>query len=167
MTENFIFFWKGPFSQWFHSPMEVDGIKFVTCEQYMMYRKAIVFNDTHTAQMILDTDDPHQQKKLGRIVTPFDDDYWSSIADDIVYYGNKAKFTQNAVLHAALLATEGSTLVECCPYDTRWGIGLSQDDERALNRATWRGENRLGFILTRLRDELQGECNAEIDRSGI
>lgn len=37
--------------------------------------------------------------------------------------------------------------------DRIWGIGLSKDDRRALNKETWKGQNLLGYILTRLRDK--------------
>ncbi|MCA1806498.1 MAG: NADAR family protein, partial [Actinobacteria bacterium] len=106
------------------------------------------------AHEVLNTDDPRMQKKLGRAVSNYNDNAWSAIADEIVYNGNNAKFTQNAVLHAALMATEGTTLVEASPYDRRWGIGLDADDPRAMDPSQWRGENRLGFVLTRLRDDL-------------
>ncbi|RAV02661.1 hypothetical protein DQG13_09125 [Paenibacillus sp. YN15] len=35
-----------------------------------------------------------------------------------------------------------------------WGVGLEEDDPRIKNRATWRGTNWLGEILTKLREEL-------------
>lgn len=162
---KFTFFWGGPFSQWHRSPFTLDNQTFVTAEQYMMYKKALLFDDTSIARLIMETSDPRMQKKLGRAVSNYDDSVWSNIADEIVYYGNRAKFTQNAVLHAALIATEGTVLVEASPYDCRWGIGLSADDPRAQDQSQWRGENRLGFILTRLRDDLKGEYNEEVDRS--
>lgn len=37
--------------------------------------------------------------------------------------------------------------------DRIWGIGLAKDDRRALSKKTWRGQNLLGYILTRLRDK--------------
>lgn len=151
---KYTFFWSGPFSQWCHSPFTLDGLQFATAEQYMMYRKATLFDDTTIAKLIMATHDPRVQKKLGRAVSPYDDAKWLAIAEDVVYYGNRAKFTQNAVLHAALMATEGTVLVEASPYDTRWGIGLAADDPRALDRSQWLGDNRLGSILTRLRDDL-------------
>ena len=53
-----IFFWKtseqpyGVFSQWYLSKIKYnDDITFNCCEQFMMYSKAMLFNDKETAQM--------------------------------------------------------------------------------------------------------------------
>lgn len=151
---RFTFFYGGPFSQWYHAPMTVDAITYVTAEQYMMYRKAMLFGDTNIARLIMETEDPKRQKKLGRAVVPYDDDEWMEIADSVVYYGNSHKFDQHPALRNQLLMTEGTMLVEASPYDLRWGIGLSSDDARALVQSEWRGENRLGKILTQIREEI-------------
>jgi len=60
-------------------------------------------------------------------------------------------------LKQALFATNGTTLVEAAPNDTIWGIGLTEDDPRALKRETWLGKNLLGEILTQIRIELMDE----------
>ena len=52
---NYVFFWGGPFSQWAKSPFTIGGVRFNTCEQYMMYKKALLFDDTETALEILKT----------------------------------------------------------------------------------------------------------------
>lgn len=91
-------------------------------------------------------------KALGKKVKNYDDTIWIENRERIVEEGNFAKFSQNADLEEALLATKGTTLVEASPYDTIWGIGLKEDDVRAKNVATWRGLNLLGKILTNIRD---------------
>lgn len=44
--------------------------------------------------------------------------------------------------------------MEASPINTIWGIGLSEKDKRAWNKETWRGQNLLGEILTKVRDKL-------------
>lgn len=51
-----------------------------------------------------------------------------------------------------ILKTFPKTLAEASPFDTIWGIGLSADDPRALNKETWKGKNLLGHALTKIRD---------------
>ena len=64
------------------------------------------------------------------------------------------QFSQNPELCAALLATQGTTLVEASPRDCVWGIGLGARNWKAQQRQHWRGTNWLGEILTLVREEL-------------
>ncbi len=156
MKEKLTFFWRtaSPFSQWYTAPFTVDGTAFNCAEQYMMYRKATLFEDHEMAQRILEARSPRTQKDLGRNVQHFVESVWDAASWEIVATGNRAKFTQNAPLKELLLASAGTTLVEASPHDRIWGIGLGEDDPRIHDRKKWRGENRLGEILTRLREEL-------------
>jgi ribA/ribD-fused uncharacterized protein len=120
----------------------------------MMYGKAILFADAEIAAEILEAASPRQHKALGRKVRNFNDATWKARREQIVAAGSRAKFTQNAELRQALLDTAGTELVEASPFDRIWGIGLAASDPRAENPAQWRGQNLLGKILTRLRDEL-------------
>ena len=45
--------------------------------------------------------------------------------------------------------------VEAAGRDRIWGIGLGQNNPKASNPLTWRGQNLLGFALTKVRDELR------------
>ncbi|HVZ40484.1 MAG TPA: NADAR family protein [Candidatus Kapabacteria bacterium] len=154
--ERFTFFYRSshPFSQWHPSRFVLDGHAYNCAEQYMMHRKALLFGDRETAVRIMAAGEPREQKALGRLVRGFVEDEWNAYCRDIVFNGNHGKFTQNERLKSALLETAGTTLVEASPTDRIWGIGLEENDPRALNRATWRGTNWLGEALTRLRDEL-------------
>ncbi len=154
--EKFVFFWESfsPFSQWHVKPFIVDGITFNTAEKWMMYQKALLFNDNNTANKILKTNSAKTQKSLGREVVGFKDSVWKENRERIVYEGNFHKFTQNKDILKMLLNTKGKTIVEASPSDQIWGIGLHKTDSRALNKSTWKGLNLLGYILTKLRDDL-------------
>lgn len=154
---NYVFFWGGPFSQWAKSPFRIDGITFNTCEQYMMYKKAMLFNDATTAQAIMANSNPREQKMLGRAVKNFDDTVWMKYAYDYVVEGNRAKFEQNSDLRAELENTRGKLLVEASPYDKRWGIGMEEGDEGIENSVNWQGENLLGKAITQVRMEIFGD----------
>lgn len=178
--EKFTFFFvtNSPFSQW-HNALFIGGtfiygdekineiaVKdcfpvgkqyYTSTEQFMMYHKAMLFFDRKIATEIMSITDVKEIKKLGRQVKGFDEAIWEYFRSKVVYEGNKAKFMQNEDLRKALFATKGTTLVEASPNDTIWGIGLAEDDERALKRKTWQGKNLLGEILTQIRIELMGE----------
>lgn len=151
---TFFFTEASPFSQWYRCAFEDSGVHFNCAEQYMMHGKAKLFDDPETAALILAADHPRDHKALGRKVKRFDDAVWKRERERIVMAGNRAKFAQNADLLQLLLDTRGTTLVEASPYDKIWGIGLAATDPRAQDRATWKGQNLLGKILTELRDEL-------------
>jgi ribA/ribD-fused uncharacterized protein len=154
---GFTFFWRpdSPFSQWHPARFEVGGNTFTCAEQFMMHGKAVLFDDPEVAAEILATEDPRNHKALGRKVRGFDDKIWKREREAIVMAGNRAKFGQNDALREALLATAPTELVEASPTDRIWGIGMTSSNPDCLDRTKWRGQNLLGQILTRLRDELR------------
>lgn len=152
--EEFAFFWGGTMSQWHRSKFVIDGVEFNTCEQYMMYKKALMFGDYEIAQKVMEADHPREQKALGRQVKNFDDTKWCEYCRDIVYDANYAKFTQNPEMWEELKFTGDRTMVEASPKDNRWGIGLAADDPRAKDRSQWLGTNWLGEAIQQVREDL-------------
>lgn len=151
---KFTYFWgEWPFSQWAYSLFTVDDVGYCSAEQYMMAQKAILFDDQEILELIMESEEPNEQKKLGRMVKNFNLDKWNEVARDIVYKGNYAKFTQNDEMLEALMATDGTLLVEASPYDKIWGIGLNDFD--AKREMPWQGTNWLGEVLTKLREDLK------------
>lgn len=153
---NYTFFWgKQDFlSQWYPCVFRDQHYQYNCAEQFMMAYKAITFKDSETWRMIMGATDPKNHKYLGRQVKNFDEKVWNERCQAIVYLGNKYKFEQNTHLLKALLETKGE-LVEASPYDKIWGIGLTANDPRSLNKETWQGTNWLGQLLTMLREELR------------
>jgi ribA/ribD-fused uncharacterized protein len=160
--EVFCFFWKKEdvFSQWhysvFHGKSEYFGgdRKFINCEQWMMYNKALLFDDLVSAEKIMLEKDPSKIKKIGRDIIGYDVKIWDKEKFKIVIKGNKLKFEQNIDMCNTLMGTKCSTLAEASPYDKIYGIGLDCDDVNALYPDKWRGKNLLGKALQVLRDEI-------------
>ena len=148
---------NGYLSNWYLSEFKIDSIKFSSMEQYMMYKKAIVFNDTKIAKEILETTDVSKIKALGRKVSNYDDTYWNGVRQIIICKGLLEKFSQNKDLKKRLLNTGNDILAECAVQDKIWGIGLSMKDVNRWDMEKWRGENLLGFALMMVREELQIE----------
>ena len=148
---------NGYLSNWYPSPFPLDGQRFTSVEQYMMYRKAITFGDTETAQAILSTDNVGKIKALGRSVLGYSDTVWNGIRQIVVYRALLEKFRQNPDLKAQLLATHPHTLAECARQDKIWGIGMTMHDEYRFEPDLWPGQNLLGFTLMTVRDELSKE----------
>lgn len=162
MAKNdFVFFWGGTFSQWAPSNFVIDGILYTTAEQYMMAKKAALFNDTKAQLAIMSTKDPREQKAIGRKVIGFEKDTWEAVCRQYVYEANYAKFTQNLKMKAELLATH-KEIVEASPEDKIWGIGLHENDPKAWDKETWQGTNWLGEAIMQVRTRLYKELRLEL-----
>ncbi|GFP55931.1 N-glycosidase R617 [Trichoderma asperellum] len=178
-----IYFWResdshtGWLSQWYYCPFKDDKnpeVIYETAEHYMMYQKAILFNDHAVAAKILEPGlHPRKIKALGRQVANFSEAMWNANREAIVRRGNQLKFT-NAVteegfclgtsgdiplfrnsLKETLLRTGERELVEASPFDRIWGVGFKPADADA-NRQRW-GLNLLGKALMEVRDMLKEE----------
>lgn len=174
--ENYLFFWghtpkdentigQECLSQWYPCEFEEDitdimGNVFITAhyncaEQFMMAKKALLFDDQLTHTAIMDNSikpDPKRYKELGRQIKNFNQKIWDEKKKDIVRTGNLLKFSQNQKLFEYLIGTYPKKIVEASPYDRIWGIGYSKDD--AMNHKSSWGQNLLGETLMFVREEL-------------
>ncbi|WP_298509623.1 NADAR family protein [uncultured Kordia sp.] len=166
---KYLFFWghqpskdgsvtKSCFSQWWEVEFTVNNEVYKTAEHWMMAEKATLFNDEASRQKILLVNHPHDAKKLGRQVKNFDPVIWDEHKFNIVVQGNYHKFSQHEQLKQFLLNTKNRVLVEASPRDRIWGIGMSENNEKANNPNLWRGQNLLGFALMEVRDQLKKDA---------
>ena len=145
---------NGYLSNWYLSQFSVDELTFSSMEQYMMYKKAVCFQDYDTADRILEMEDVSQIKKLGRKVSNYDENSWNGVRQIVVYRGLLEKFGQNDELKKLLLETGDSVMAECAVKDRIWGIGLSMTNPDRMDRACWKGQNLLGYALMMVREDL-------------
>jgi hypothetical protein len=159
--QKYVSFWRetglyGEFSQWYPSKfVDSDGITYANNEQYMMYKKAMLFDDLDIAAKIMKTTDPKQIKSLGRRVKNFVEKTWCTHREEIVYNANYYKFSQNPKLKKSIMSKSDVKFVEASPTDRVWGIGY--DTRNApKNFDNW-GLNLLGLALDKVRDKLLEE----------
>lgn len=91
---------------------------------------------------------PSQAKKLGRNILLRND--WEKVKNDVMYEACKAKFSQDEELKQRLLDTGNEYIQEGNNhFDKIWGV-IKQSGK-------WVGENRLGKILMKIREELRNQ----------
>ncbi|UMM37808.1 hypothetical protein L5515_009459 [Caenorhabditis briggsae] len=149
-----------PFSNFHpaHFSIKINGnlVHFSCSEQYFMYQKALLAKDPEGAEEILKMTKPLLMKRAGRSLemTPEMLEEWSSISENVMYDGCLLKFSQNDDLKLALLRTRGMLLAEASARDRLWGIGLGVTDKRAEDMKQWKGANKLGKVLEKVREEI-------------
>ena len=125
-------------SNFYHVDVKYDGIVYNNTEAAFQAQK--VLDDSE--KLSFSNLSPRKAKKLGREVKLRED--WRDVKDNYMYEICKAKFTQHEDLARKLLETGDEELVEGNRWnDTYWGV------------CNGKGENRLGKILMRVRDELK------------
>lgn len=152
ITKTHYYFWNTIYSQWYMNKNKDylftdNSVGFITAEHYMMYHKALTFNDIETANKILETVHPSAVKRLGREVKNYNDEVWSEKRYGVVLNGNILKFSQNKDLLNDLKKYKDKIFVEASPEDKIWGIGLHYGDDRVLDEKQWKGQNLLGKAI--------------------
>lgn len=125
-------------SNFYTSPVIYLGVKYLNNEAAFQAQKAITEEDKMQFAKLY----PSEAKKAGRRIKLRSD--WELVKDEHMYEICLAKFTQNEILKAKLLATGDEILEEGNNWgDREWGV---------VNGV---GKNKLGKILMRVREELQ------------
>lgn len=155
-TSTHVYFLRGVFSNFTPTPtMQYKGHSFQTTEQAFMWAKAQLFGDKDSSRLILAEKNPAKAKELGRGVKGFNPTHWDINKEFLMYEVNLAKYSQFNDYKTVLLSTGEKQLVEVNGKDTIWGVGLYANDPRVLDEKQWRGQNLLGKVLMRVREELK------------
>jgi len=137
-------------------------MKFPTVEHYFQWSKAIMFEgkeSEHATKMMKpprnkEFTEAKSVKALGRKVKDFSPARWDDVKMGIMEKAVRAKFVNpEHGLMEKLLATGDREIGEANPRDKYWGIGTSADTADAQNPKKWKGQNQLGKVLMKLRQE--------------
>lgn len=130
----------GEFSNFYASPMTIDGIEYKNVEQYFQCEKARLSNDNIMLQKIMNTSNPVLAKRYGKAIKNLPLDEWDRIRDSVMKRGVLEKFKQNNKIKLILESTKDVELIEASPRDCYWGCGSKKT-----------GKNMLGKILMDVR----------------
>lgn len=127
-----------------------------TSEQAYQLDKARYFRDMEMAALILQSKDPQTCLLLGNRVKNFDAKAWDKVKLQTMRHAVREKYEGNVYLanQLVMLISDGMTLVEASPTDTYWGIGMGIDNPDIVDPAKWKGKNELGYILTRVANDI-------------
>ena len=101
-----------PYSNFHNVPFTANGQKYNISEHWIQFQKALLFGDSHTANLILQSDSPYEAKKLGYQISGFDMARWKNEGYSPCFDGIEEKFVQNPILLQMLKTTTPKIIVE-------------------------------------------------------
>ncbi len=134
------------FSNYFVAKMTIDGKVWPTVEHYFQAMK-FPSNPEYQEQIRV-AKTPAAAKKLGKTTEVPTRPDWSKVRESVMLTAVRTKF-QIPALKAKLLSTGDVLIRDMSPQDNFWGVGRSG-----------KGQNKLGKILMRVREELKASVPA-------
>jgi ribA/ribD-fused uncharacterized protein len=125
--------------------IDLDGAWWPTVENYYQAQELM---DPRLRQSIRQAEMPINAKNLADENEGAIRPNWDAVKDEVMYRAVRRKFELHPALKAMLLATGAEDIAEANPADSYWGIG-----------GDGAGLNKLGKIMTRIRDELRAAAN--------
>lgn len=121
-------------------------IFYKTSEHYFQAQKYCYPDQSKHVQFwrIVHAETPKSAAALGRSRKYEIRSDWETIKEDVMYYALQRKFTSFPMLKKVLLSTGDEEIIEDSHVDSYWGCGKNGT-----------GQNRLGILLMRLRQELR------------
>ena len=151
---------KSIFSNFFPCYFKEGSTSYNCTEQMYQSEKCLFYGDPQAARSVMLQSDPVMMKRIGDRLTHSDPtrekEWLKHRAKSVMKAAVHLKFSQNHNLRNALKQTL-ENFVEANPHDSIWGIGLSLNNTKLLDREEWKGENWLGDILTDMRDKFLSE----------
>ena len=148
--------WRN-FSNMSDHKITINDEEFKTVEHFFQAQKAKVFKDDEMYTKIQKAKTSKAAKALGQKVKDFNQDVWESKRDEIMKEGVRAKFVQHPNLRKQLVDTDDRMIGEANPRDMYWGIGTSMYQVKSKSPSKWRGQNKMGRLLMKMRDEFKAE----------
>jgi N-glycosidase YbiA len=143
-----IFFYKvcepyGWFSNFSPHSIDLDGYHWPTSEHYYQAQKFVGTSCQYLYPKINTAPSPEAAAAIGRNPNYSVRGDWEIVKKDVMYIAVLTKFLTYPYLKQLLIETGDDLIVENSPTDSYWGCGLDG-----------KGQNQLGKVLMRVREEL-------------
>ena len=140
-----------PFSNFYHSNIEIWNLRFKTNEHAYQYRKAIEMGQHVTAEEIRRANSPRQAQLIADKIKT--DERWCNMKQSVMYFLLQEKARQCYAFQEKILASQGNKLIEDTGHEF-WGRGRSGD-----------GLNMLGRLIETLRENMPVSQNVRVQQS--
>lgn len=151
-----------PASNFHAASFNHEGIHFENSEKAIFYKKAMKFDDKEMADRILKETDPRTIKNLSKSIKDVNESEWNECIKDLITPVLFDKFNQNSHLLEWLRSTERRHLVEAAgPHDRVWGNGLKLNFYDLEDLYHWKGVNKQGSMLMKVRRMLCPELYSD------
>ena len=144
-----------PLSNFHLALFSVDGVDYISSEQYIQACKARYFGDNDTFIKILGSTTLIECKDHSRNIRNYSESKWEQVAGNLCHPGIRAKFEQNPQVLNTLITKTGDKRIVECASDRLWGTSLPLNDPDCLDRSKWISQGILGQILEDIRNEFK------------
>ena len=131
-------------------------MEFKSAEHIYQYEKCSTLVNNTLAKKVMETNTAAEAKMLVKFnlsVDELDLNVWNSVNIEIMESILKAKAESYPLFKSALLESGDSLLVEATS-DRFWGCGMSPSNVKNTQKNFFKGENKLGELLMKLRSDL-------------
>ena len=146
-----------PLSNFYRVKFDLEGKTYSCVEEALQLCKAEFAQKQDVMRAIRQASHPREMKKLGDSCK-VDMEKWLPVAQDVVTRACRAKFRQDQRCQDFLIRTVDTTLAEAGP-DKVWGIGHKMSNPDAFVMDNWTGQNILGNILMKVRQEIEDQSD--------
>ena len=150
-----------PLSNFFPAKFKMDGLNFISSEQYIQASKAGFFGDTETYNQIMGCKHSVNCKNLSKKIKGVDNAKWELAAADLCRPGIRQKFVQNPILLEVLVKCTGTKQIVECSKDRLWGTGIPLIQDDCLDCDRWISSGIMGKMLEDIRMEFNNQFNSD------
>jgi ribA/ribD-fused uncharacterized protein len=133
--------------------IEEDGKQYNTVLQYVLAHLATYFKNKEQLRQIMSARTAKEQVDAAKKIDGYGGVEWKKMENKYMRRCLVLKFHQHPKLMAALKKTGTAVIANCNSYDREWGTGTTLTDSRTSDMKTWPGQNKLGRLLMKIRDE--------------